>query len=327
MRILLSRYAHDHWWPMLGGDDIEPLILERDGELRLADGRRVDLEDARPEVMFGSFDLFVAGGAGKQFMAMASRVRSMRWFASPSAGYDGPLFAAIADRGARITSSHHNGPPIAEYVMRAVLDSFQSASAWRAAQERHEWVKHEFREVTGSTWLVIGLGSIGGRVAQLARAFGATVIGCRRHPDPSDPTDRTITLPEISSVLGHVDVVVLAAPGGAETDHLVGDEFLQAMKPGSVLVNVGRGSLVDQVALLAALERGVPEAAVLDVTESEPLEPDHPLWDHPAVTLTPHNAAGGDGRGRRQAEAFAANLARFRAGEPMEHDVTDFVRT
>jgi phosphoglycerate dehydrogenase-like enzyme len=327
VRILLSHYAYDHWWSMIGGDDIEPVILGTDGGLRLADGQRVDPEEASPDVLFGTFDLFVEGGAGEQFMGLASTLRSIRWLASPSAGHEGPLFASIANRGARITASHHNGPPIAEYVLRAVLDNFQRASEWRAGQERREWVKHEFREVGGSTWLVIGLGSIGGRVAQLAQAFGATVIGCRRHPDPSDPTDRSITLVELPSVLGEVDVVVLATPGGSATEHLVDDEFLQAMKPGSVLVNVARGSVVDEAALLAGLERGVPTAAMLDVVASEPLAPDSPLWDHPAVTLTPHNAAGGDGRGRRQAQAFADNLARLLAGEPMAHEITDLVRT
>jgi hypothetical protein len=268
---------------MIGGDDIEPVILGTDGGLRLADGQRVDPEEASPDVLFGTFDLFVEGGAGEQFMGLASTLRSIRWFASPSAGHEGPLFASIANRGARITASHHNGPPIAEYVLRAVLDNFQRASEWRA--------------------------------------------GCRRHPDPSDPTDRSITLVELPSVLGEVDVVVLATPGGSATEHLVDDEFLQAMKPGSVLVNVARGSVVDEAALLAGLERGVPTAAMLDVVASEPLAPDSPLWDHPAVTLTPHNAAGGDGRGRRQAQAFADNLARFLAGEPMAHEITDLVRT
>jgi phosphoglycerate dehydrogenase-like enzyme len=149
------------------------------------------------------------------------------------------------------------------------------------------------------------------------------VIGSRRRPSPDDPTDLTVTPDRVPEVIGQADVVVLAAPATTETNDLVDADLLGRMKDGSMLVNVARGSLVDEDALLVALDRGVPAAAVLDVFRTEPLPDDHPFWTHPSVRITPHNSAGGLGRLQRQADLFADNLARYLAGEPLIHDVTD----
>lgn len=263
----------------------------------------------------------------RPFLGLVRRAPSLRWFQSPAAGYDDPIFKELAGRGVRITNAHVNGIPIAEFVMRAVLDHLQQAHLWREAEQRRCWATHDWREVSGTAWLVIGMGSIGGRVAYRAKAFGATVIGCRQRPDPSDSADRTITLDEVPLVLPDTDVVVLCVPATARTRGLVDDGFLSRMKPGSLLVNVGRGSLVDEDALVRALDRGVPEAAILDVFATEPLPADHPFWKHPAVTVTAHNAAGGTGRYGRQAELFGENLGRYLAGASLLNDVTDRVAT
>jgi phosphoglycerate dehydrogenase-like enzyme len=135
-----------------------------------------------------------------------------------------------------------------------------------------------------------------------------------------------VTPDRLGEVIGEADVVVLSAPATPGSRQLVDAGFLAAMKSGSLLVNVGRGALVDEAALLDALDTGTPAVAVLDVFEHEPLPPDHPFWTHPRVRVTPHNAAGGFGRLRRQAELFDANLDRWLAGRPLEYDVTDAIK-
>lgn len=323
MRVLLTSTAHTRYWGRLARPGVEAVILGPDGALALEDGSAVERESAGVEAAWGTSDLYGEGAPLRPFFGLLRRAPDLRWFQSPAAGYEAPVFAELARRGVRVCNAHVNGVPIAEYVLRAVLDHFQAARLWREAEAARQWRTHDFREVHGTTWLVVGLGSIGGAVAVRARAFGARVIGCRRRPGAHDPTDRTVTLDQLASVVGEADVVVLAAPATAATTGLVDAGFLGAMRPGSLLVNVARGSLVDEDALLAALERGAPEAAVLDVFATEPLPPDHPFWDHPAVTVTAHNAAGGTGRYERQAELFSENLDRFLAGRPLLEDVTD----
>jgi glyoxylate/hydroxypyruvate reductase len=320
--VLLTSVAYDSFGDRLRRPGVEWVTLHLDGTLRDEDGEVVEDRDARPEVAWGTSDLFRAGAPLGRFFGLLTRLPSLRWFASPAAGYDAPVFATLAGNGVRITNAHVNSVPIAEFVLRAVLDEFQQAGRWRDEIDQRQWVVHDWREVAGTTWLIIGLGGIGSEVATRARAFGARVIGCRRTPTADDPTDRTVTPDQLAGEIGGADVIVLAAPATPETADLVDAGFLAAMRPDSLLVNVSRGSLVDEDALLAALATGIPSVAVLDVVRTEPLPADHPYWTHPSVRLTPHNAAGGVGRLRRQADLFADNLDRFLSDRPLLHDVT-----
>ncbi len=183
------------------------------------------------------------------------------------------------------------------------------------------WRPHQFREIYGTTWIVVGTGAIGSEVARRASAFGARVIGVRRNPTGDEPVDEMVAPPALVGALPRADVVVLSAPSTSETVGLVDSRFLDAMAPDSVLVNIARGALVDEEALLAALDRGRPAAAILDAFVTEPLPADHPFWDHPGIVLTPHTSAGGLARHDRGAELFLENLGRFRRGEPLLHEV------
>lgn len=307
-RVLLTEAAWQRHEAALP-DDVVPLRLQADGSVLGCATR----DDVDAEVAWGTFDLFEDGGPARAFFGFLLHSPTIRWFQSPAAGADHPVFARVADRGVVVTTAHVTDVPIAEYVLRAVLDAFQRAGEWRAAQAASTWERHEWREVAGSRWLVHGLGAIGSAVAARARAFGAEVIGVRRTPG-----EGVVHPSAVMELLPTVDVVVLAAPLTEETRGLVSDDFLAAMRDRSVLVNIARGGLVDEDALLRSLDgRGVPEVAVLDVASEEPLPPSSPLWSHPRVVLTPHNAAAGHGRGERACELFLANLARWRAGEPL----------
>jgi phosphoglycerate dehydrogenase-like enzyme len=273
-------------------------------------------------VAWGTGDLFDDGPL-RPFLGLVGRNPSVRWFASPAAGYENPYFGELVRKGVRVTTSHASSPSIAEYVVRAVLDAFQGADRWRAAQAERAWRTHDrHREVAGSTWLVVGLGAIGTEVAVRARALGATVIGVRRTPTGDEPVDEVRTPDEVPGALSRAHAVVLCAPATPATRHLVDEAFLAAMKPGSVLVNVARGDLVDETALLAALDTGAPATAVLDVVATEPLPPGSPLWAHPAVVVTPHSSGRGRGRFDRAVDEFLDNLARYRTGEPLHRELT-----
>jgi phosphoglycerate dehydrogenase-like enzyme len=322
VRVLLTAVAHERYWNRFDRRGLEPLIFDGDGQIRVKGGLHIERDTADPEVAWGTSDLYFDGAPLRPYFGFLRRCAALRWFQSAGAGFDAPLFTELAGRGVRISNAHVNSRPIAEYILRAVLDHFQRADLWRADQTAAEWRTHDFREVHGSTWLIVGLGAIGSDIARLARAFGATTIGCRRHPSGEELVDRTVRPDELSGVIGLADVVVLAAAANASNRGLVDGSFLAAMKPRSVLVNVSRGSLVDEDALLAALDQGVPEAAILDVFRTEPLPVDHPLWRHPGVRVTAHNAAKGAGRYQRQADLFAQNLERYLAGRPLINDVT-----
>lgn len=302
-------------------DGLTLVRMQDDGTL-LRDGGPLEWDGATPEVAWASVDLFDPGAPLRPFFGLVvRRADSLRWLQSAAAGLDAPVWQQLLDRGVRITTSHVTDIPIAEYVLRAVLDRFQRAGEWRANQADRAWRSHDFREVAGTTWLVVGLGAIGAAVATRAQAFGATVVGVRRTPRGDEPVDEVVTPDRLLDAVPRADVVVLSAPATSDTEHLVGDRFLAAMRPGSLLVNIARGALVDEDALLAALDRGTPEHAVLDVTATEPLPEDSPLWAHPRVTITPHNSAGGTGRRQRGVDLFLANLAAYRAGEPLRHEV------
>lgn len=300
------------------GPAVEPLVVSGAGEITLA-GRPVAQDEARAEAAWTNADVFF-GPARREFMVALLKSPDLKWVQSGAAGVDNPVFGQIVAKGARLTTSHGQAIGMSEYVLAGVLDHFQRASERRAAQAAREWRRLTFREITGSRWLVIGFGAIGQAIAERARAFGAHVTGVRRRQAPHPAADRIAALGDLPGLLPEADVVVLAAPLTPETHHLADAAFFAAMRPGSVLVNVGRGSLVDEAALLAALDRGVPEHAVLDVFEAEPLPSDSRFWDHPRVSLTPHSSGMTAGQETRNDRLFLENLRRYLAGEPLLHE-------
>jgi phosphoglycerate dehydrogenase-like enzyme len=302
------------------GGDIEPVLMSETGDLTL-DGRAVTLEAAAVEAAWASNDVWL-GRVARDFSRTLRNAAELKWLQSGAAGFDNPIFSQLVARGVRLATSHGQAVGIADYVLWGVLDHLQRGPERRANQAAAHWTRGlGFREIAGGEWLVIGFGAIGQGVAARARAFGARVVGVRRDQAPHPAADLIATLADIPSLLPRADVVVLCAPLTAETNRLADAGFLAAMKPRSILVNVGRGRLVDEPALLAALEAGRPEHAILDVFETEPLPKESPFWAHPRVTLTPHLSGVTAGEGARNDEVFLENLRRYLAGAPLISEI------
>ncbi|OCC24424.1 hypothetical protein MB02_07550 [Croceicoccus estronivorus] len=261
-------------------------------------------------------------GAAPAFTEALLGASSLRWVQSSAAGLDNPLFRKLCERGVRLTSSHVQAPAIGDFVLAGVLDHFQQGPVRRKAQEDGEWRRLPFRELGGTSWLIYGFGAIGKAVARRARGFGAQITAVRRSIKPCEDADHVVTVAEAHTRLLDADVVVLAMPLDASTRGFAGEAFFGAMKAGSVLVNVGRGGLVDESALLAALDSGVPAHAILDVFATEPLPEDNPFWSHPHVAVTAHGSSAGSGVVPRNGDLFMENLQRFLDQQALLHEVS-----
>jgi phosphoglycerate dehydrogenase-like enzyme len=299
---------------------LELLLMPPDGTI-LKDGTPVAVEDASPEIGWLNADLFGAGG-GRDYMIAILKSRTLRWVQSAAAGFENPVFGQVVKKGALLTTNHSQAIGMSEYVLATVLDHLQRGPDRRKAQAEHLWRPAPYREVAGTHWLIVGFGAIGQETARRARAFGARITGVRRSAGDHALADAMAAPSDIAGLLPQSDVVVLSLPLSPQTENLADAGFLAAMKPGAVFVNVGRGGLVDEAALLAALDAGKPEHAILDVFRTEPLPAESPFWDHPRVTLTPHASPIGSGLSARGDDLFLDNLDRFLSGRPMLNQVT-----
>jgi phosphoglycerate dehydrogenase-like enzyme len=219
---------------------------------------------------------------------------------------------------------------LAEWAMFGVLAFVKELPYLLANRDRREWGHRPARELTGATMVVVGLGDIGRRTAALAAAFGMRVIGVRRTAaDESalpDGVDRVIGPDRLGEVLPDADAVVLALPGTRQTDGMFSAELIAALPQRAVVVNVGRGTTVDEPALIEALRAGRIAGAALDVTAVEPLPADSPLWSMPNVLLSTHTAAASENQDNRRIALAAENLRRYVAGQPLRNvvDTTHF---
>lgn len=252
----------------------------------------------------------------------------LRWVQLSSAGYgsyDRPdLRQAFTERGAVLTkSSYVYAAPCAEHVLAFMLAwARQLPAAFRTQREERGWPQEELR---GKSFLLeeqevilFGFGSIGARLVELLSPFTRRVVGVRRQVR-GDETIPTVGFddPTLSKRLGQADHVVNLLPGAPATVRYFDDTRLASCKQGAVFYNVGRGTTVDQDALIRHLTSGHLRAALLDVTEPEPLPADHPLWQTPSCFITPHSAGGHHDEGERLVQHFVTNFARFVRSEPV----------
>ena len=241
----------------------------------------------------------------------------MRW-----AGIPADLLVGMRPYATVLTNgSGAHGPAMAESVVGMILAHYKQHASLRACQKRGEWAPRHLAEVRGQTVGIIGLGDLGGATARLLKAFGARVVGLRRHARPAPEVDQLFAPAQLMDFLRQLDVLVLAAPLTRETAGLIGADQLAALPRGAFVVNVGRGQLLDQAALVAALQSGHLGGAALDVFETEPLPSESPLWALPNVFISPHCADNTEQSQRRGLDVFLDNLERFRRGAPLRNVV------
>ncbi|MBI2858890.1 MAG: D-2-hydroxyacid dehydrogenase, partial [Chloroflexi bacterium] len=251
---------------------------------------------------------------------LLERAPHLKWLQLGGAGIDKYFGTGILDGKIIVTNSRGVAAiPIAEHILALMFMLAKNAPKLLANKQKKHWEKFQVIELRDKVVGLIGLGAIGGELARLAKAIGMKVIATRksaiRRTVNSDGVDEVLPISDMPYLLSGSDFVVVAAPLTEETKGLIGEAELRMMKPSAYLVNVARGAIVDQKALINALKSGRIAGAGLDVVESEPLPAISELWELPNVVLSPHMAQTTDRRSHRIVGLFSENLRRYLAGE------------
>ncbi|MEP7215076.1 MAG: D-2-hydroxyacid dehydrogenase [Anaerolineaceae bacterium] len=269
---------------------------------------------ATVEVLMGT------SGTPREYFEAATR---LRWFQSINAGVERLEREGVLGLGFAVTSGAGIASvAIAEWILGMMVMLTKNLHVYVRQQTEAHWESRRSGELAGKTVGIVGLGAIGRATATRCRAFGMRVIASRRTvlAGSSDP-DCDVVLPysALPQLLDEADYVVLSLPLTAETRGLIGAPELARMKATAFLLNVARGDVVDQAALITALKTGTIAGAGLDVTSPEPLPAESELWALPNLILTPHMSGNVEGYGHKAAGVFVANLRRYVAGAPLEH--------
>ena len=253
-----------------------------------------------------------------------SSMPNLKWIQLLSAGFDGADLDAYAKKGVIITNAKDvYSVQIAEDVFSKILSMDRNIPTYAKQMDQGLWKRHRVdHEIMGSVCGIVGAGSIGREVAKRMKAFGATTIGLRRSQKSAPYIDTVVTGHEgFVTLLRQSDYVIVSVPLDDNTFHMFSGEAFSAMKPTSLLVNIARGDVIDQDALINALEEGRIRGAALDVTSPEPLPQDSPLWRMPNVLITPHAASESPRQLARLFDMVAANLKRYLLREPLHHTI------
>jgi phosphoglycerate dehydrogenase-like enzyme len=303
------------------GVPIEPIEVPGEGE------RLDEASMQRITLALSTISGSNPGGPERRFFGAATRAPNLRWLHVSHAGIDDPVFGRLLDQGVRISnSSGASAEPIAQTAIGGLLALARGFPAWAEAQRAHEWRPHERQlpELRGQTLVVVGLGAIGGHIARLGQALGLHVIGVRRSPRREDDTIDELVTPEgLAQVLPRAEWLALAVPLTDQTRGLIDAPALASLPPGARILNVARGEVIEEEAMIEALRSGALGGAYLDVFAEEPLPPSSPLWDLPNVIVSPHSSASSTGNAARALEIFLDNLERWVRDEPLENEVSE----
>lgn len=264
--------------------------------------------------------------SGQIYREHLSAAPRLRWIHSPAAGVGGMLYPEMVQSSVVITNSRGMAADtMAEHAIAVTLAMFRRLHVAVRRQAERRWAQDEIssrspnRAVSGACVLVVGLGAIGSAIAGRFAALGARVIGIRRRPEAGGSPNliEVAGSDRLHEILPAADIVVISAPETEATRHLIGPPELALMKRDALLLNVSRGKLVNEAALIEALEAGRIGGAALDVFEHEPLDTDSPLWAMPNVLITPHTSGTRPDHWDAATDLFAENLRRFEGGRPL----------
>jgi phosphoglycerate dehydrogenase-like enzyme len=299
---------------------LDVMALPEGSEARLSDE-----ECLRVKVALFSADVFPVGS--RQFFSAVRKAPHLEWLHVFNAGVDHPIYGEMLARGVRLTTSAGcAAQSIAQTAIAGLLMLSREMMRWLDAQRRHAWEPRRAPDVPldlpGETAVILGIGHIGREIARLARELGVHVIGVRRSLGGADePVDELVTPGALTAVLPRADWLIIACPLTDETRGLVDAGMLARLKRGARIINIARGEIVEEAAMIEALRSGKLRGAYLDVFQDEPLPPDSPLWDMPNVIVTPHNSPAASGHDQRVYDLFAANLGRWRSGEALVNEI------
>ncbi|RIK35599.1 MAG: D-2-hydroxyacid dehydrogenase [Chloroflexi bacterium] len=281
----------------------------------------VELDLAKAPQALAGVDAIVGRGAHVNLLANS---RNLRWVQTLTAGSDAVSFDELAKRNVVLTNgSGIHAINVAEHLVSLLLAFARALPALFRAQQRHQWFRNTDQfELYGQTACVVGLGDIGQAFAERAAALGMRVTGVRRRelPTPACIT-QVATLDTMDPLLAEADHIVICLPLTQRTGNIFNADRLALLKPSAYIYNIGRGELIDQEALIAALRNGRLAGAGLDVTTPEPLPPDNPLWDMDNVIITAHSSGGSPTRMDRFVDLLIDNITRYRNDQPLRNVV------
>jgi phosphoglycerate dehydrogenase-like enzyme len=300
------------------------LKAAHDFPLREATDGKMSVIIATPEEAIAHYTDAEIVAAFPMRMPPIEKLPAAKWLHSFSAGVDKILTSEVAQSSVVLTSSSGiHATPIAESILTSMLLFARGFVKTFYAQQKHEWKKNEgLGELRDSRVLIVGLGAIGREAARLAHEFGAQVSAISRSGNNKpDFVERLEKSDKLDELLADADYVVITLPGTEETKHLFNKEKIARMKKSAILINIGRGSIVNESDLIDALKNNVIAGAALDVFETEPLPATNPLWDMPNVVITPHHSGLSHRYMDRAIETLCMNIRAYLAGEKLPNEV------
>lgn len=326
--LLVSPRIHQDFGTALraaGGSQLHVVVSDPGAPLPPRELAQVDIALMSLDVI-GTSTKTLLTPAMEFFSAQLRAAPGLQWLHVPTAGVDRPVFQEMLRRGVRVTnSSGANAEAVAHTALMGVMVLARGGLKWMQSQREHRWAPLRGAEapsdLAGQTAVVIGHGPVGQRIARMLEALGLRVHKLRHTPQPGDAAQGVHGYDSLREFAREAQWLVIACPLSEATRHMVDATVLDAMPRGSFVVNVGRGGVLDEEALLATLASGRIAAAHLDVFEQEPLAPDSPFWDLPNVLVSPHNAGSTQQYADRCVHMFLDNLPRWMRGEPLLQEV------